>query len=442
MSAAVQDIASGLASLLGGARVTSEPSACAAFAVDGLSPRCVVYPASAEEAAATLRWAAEHELGVIPCRSATKLLIGNPPRRYEVALSLKDMNRVWHYEPSDLTISVEPGMKFGDFQEFVGRDGLWLPLDPPGGGRESVGGIVATNAAGPLRLAYGALRDMVLGMKIATTQGKVIKTGGRVVKNVTGYDTGKLLIGSYGTLGVIVEVSFKLFPLPPARATYALTTGTLGIARDLRRRILSSPLTPARFVLLDGAATSNHSKEPELWLEMHGSAKLLERAGREISSHAAAAGVAMRTIDPVEADSVWARVTDIQPWISKTIPGALVLKATLPDSAVEELMSRAEQEAQAEKAECAAIAQLGVGIVHLCLMSETSTELQAALIRRLRAATEALGGVLIIEHCPLPIKQQFDIWGNPGSDFALMKKMKSVWDPKETLSPGRSLGRM
>jgi glycolate oxidase FAD binding subunit len=442
VSAAVQDISAGLVSLLGGSRVTSEPSACGAFAVDGLAPRCVVYPASAEEAAATLRWAAEHELGVIPCRSVTKLLIGNLPRRYDLALSLKDMNRVWHYEPSDLTISVEPGMKFGDFQEFVGKDGLWLPLDPPGGGRASLGGIVATSAAGPLRLAYGAPRDMVLGMRIATTEGKVIKAGGRVVKNVTGYDTGKLLIGSYGTLGVIVEVSLKLFPLPPARATYALTAGTLGIARDLRRRILSSPLTPARFVLLDGAATSNNSKEPELWLEMHGSPKLLERAGREIAGHAAAAGAIIRIVDPAEADAVWTRVTDIQSWISTTFPGGLILKATLPDSAVEELISRAEQEAKAEKAVCAVIAQLGVGIIHICLMSEISTEFQSALIRRLREATEALGGALIIERCPLPIKQQFDIWGTPGSDFGLMKKMKTVWDPKETLSPGRSLGRM
>ncbi|MBI4164701.1 MAG: FAD-binding oxidoreductase, partial [Acidobacteria bacterium] len=402
MSAVVQDIAAGLAALLGGSRVTSDPEACAGFAVDCLVPRCVVYPSSAEEAATTLRWAAEHELGVIPCRSATKLQVGNLPRRFDVALSLKGMNQVWHYEPSDLTLSVEPGMKFSDIQEFVGKRGLWLPLDPPGGGRASLGGMAATNAAGPLRLAYGAPRDIVLGMKIATTQGQVIKTGGRVVKNVTGYDTGKLLIGSYGTLGVIAEVSLKLFPLPPARATYVLTAGTLGIARDLRRRILSSPLTPARFVLLDGAVTSKNTKEPELWLEMHGSHKLLERAGREIAGHAAAAGAIIRIVDPAEADALWTRVTDIQSWISASFAGAIVLKATLPDSAVEELISRAEQEAKAEKAQWAVVAQLGVGIVHLCLMSEISTELQAALIRRLREATAALGGALIIERCPLP----------------------------------------
>jgi glycolate oxidase FAD binding subunit len=305
-----------------------------------------------------------------------------------------------------------------------------------------LGGIAAASAAGPLRLTFGAPRDMVVGMKIATTDGKVIKAGGRVVKNVTGYDLGKLLIGSYGTLGVIVEISLKLFPLPPARATYAIAAGTLGIARDLRRRILASPLTPARMVLLHGRAIAADSKEPELWMEMHGSPKLLDRAVRELSSQAAAAGAALRVVDSAEVDRVWARATDIQSWITQDFPGAVVLKATLPDSAIEELISRAEQEAAAEKAECAVIAQLGVGIVHFCLLSETAVESHAALIRRLCAATESLGGALIIERCPLAIKQQFDVWGRPGSDFALMKKMKLVWDPQGTLSPGRGLGQV
>lgn len=440
MSLSLPDIAPGIAALVGDARVSTDPAACAAFAVDGIAPRCVAYPSSAEEVAATLRWAGEHDLGVIPCRNATKLSIGNRPRRYDLALSLKEMNRVWHYEPSDLTITVESGMKFGDFQEFVGKQGLWLPLDPLGGARASLGGIAATNAAGPLRLAFGAPRDMVLGMKISTTEGKVLKAGGRVVKNVSGYDVAKLLIGSYGSLGVIVELSLKLFPLPALRATYALSAGTLGIARDLRRRILASPLTPSRMVLLAGGAASRDSKGPELWLEMHGSTKLLERAERELTSHAAAAGVSIRTVDPAEADLFWGRASDMQSGLMPDDPGALVMKATLPDSGVEELISRAEQEAKAEKTEWTVIVQLGVGIIRFGILGGPAAAPQAGLIGRLRAATEALGGVLIIERCPLAIKERFDVWGTPGSDFALMKQMKQVWDPKGVLSPGRGLG--
>ncbi len=245
MITAVESSRSELAALVGDARVVSDPVACAAFAVDGKVPTYVVYPSSAEQVAAVLKSCADHALAVIPCRNGTKLGIGNPPIRYDVALSLKDLNQVWYYEPADLTVSVEPGMKLADFQHFVGRHKLWLPLDPPGGERASLGGILAANASGPLRVAYGGPRDMVIGMKIATTEGKIVKTGGRVVKNVAGYDMGKLLIGSYGTLGVIVEASFKLYPLPAASATFVFAVDALHRARELRRSLQRSHLQPS-----------------------------------------------------------------------------------------------------------------------------------------------------------------------------------------------------
>src|SRR5208283_2789389 len=196
-----------------------------------------------------------------------------------IALSLRDMKRVIHYEPADLTVSVEAGMRFGDFQNLIGQSGLWLPLDPRGGADSSIGGIIAASAAGPLRQGYGGPRDMVIGLKIATTDGRIAKTGGRVVKNVAGYDLGKLLTGSMGTLGVIVEACLKLFPKPPERATFTMRAGTLGIARDLRRGILRSPLDPMRLVLLDAQAKAllEDSTQPperpdaELWIELGGS---------------------------------------------------------------------------------------------------------------------------------------------------------------------------
>lgn len=450
MSLATEHAQAELSAIVGASRVVTDAETCTALTVDGKTSQCVVYPESQEELAAVLRCGADHELGMIPCRNGTKLSVGNLPRRYDVALSLKDMNRVWHYEPPDLTITVEPGMEFGDFQHFVGRDGLWLPLDPPGGARSSLGGIVATNAAGPLRLAYGAPRDIVLGMKIATTEGKVLKAGGRVVKNVTGYDIGKLLIGSYGTLGVIVEISLKLFPLPPQRATFAIPVGTLGIGRDLRRRILQSPLTPARMVMMDAAGAQHatagsaerSAKEPELWLEMAGSTRLIERCEREVGDMAKAAGAAVRRVEPDRAQDAWGRITDLRAWVGDSSPRAVILKATLPDSASEELMSRAEQEATGEKAQLAAFAQLGVGVVRFCVLSDPAPSALVGLIRRLRDATQGLGGALIIECCPPGVKRELDVWGTPGDDFAVMRKIKETWDPKGVLSPGRSVGRV
>ena len=448
MSATLQNAQSSLAAVVGASRVITDAAACAALSVDGKFPQCIVYPTTAEEVAAILRCAAQHDLGVIPCRNGTKLGVGNPPRRFDVALSLKDMNRVWHYEAADLTITAEPGMKFGDFQHFVSRDGLWLPLDPPGGSRASLGGIVATNACGPLRLTYGAPRDMVLGMKIATGEGKVVKAGGRVVKNVAGYDIGKLLIGSYGTLGVIVETSFKLFPLPRRRATFAIAVGTLGIGRDLRRRIQKSPLAPARMVLMNAGgvrmAAANppgrEAKEPEIWLEMAGSKRVIERCERELAELGKESAVVPRSVESAEAEAAWARLTDLRTCLPELSAEAIILKATLPDSASEELISRAEQEAEGEKAKLAAVAQLGVGIVLLSVLSQHAAPTMVSMIRRLRDAAQALGGALVVERCPLEIKTELDVWGAPGNDFELMRKLKALWDPKGILAPGRFLG--
>ena len=447
MTVAVGAAQSGLAAIVGAERVVADESARAAFAVDGRVPGWVVFPQSSAHVAGVLRFAAEHELAVIPCRNGTKLRVGNPPRRYDIALSLKDMNRVWHYEPADLTISAEPGMKFGDFLHFVGRHGLWLPLDPAGGGRASLGGIVATNSTGPLRLSYGAPRDMVLGMKIATSDGKIVKTGGRVVKNVAGYDMAKLLIGSYGTLGVIVEVSFKLFPLPVTRSTFVIPAGTLGIGRDTRRRILGSPLNPMRMVLLDaraatlmrrGTSVAAEIKEPEIWIEFGGSEKVLDRCARELEGLGKAAGAPVQRLEATSAVKVWDRIGDFQNCLSEVSPRVTILKVALPGAAGEEFLSRANQEAASEGVRLASFAQVGVGVVHLGLLDEVSETV--ALVGRLRSAAEDLGGALVVERCSPELKERLDVWGATGDDFNVMKQVKAAWDPKGVLSPGRFVG--
>ena len=436
------------AAIVGESRVTADSAACEGFTVDGKVPSCVVYPASAEEVAAVLQCAAAHELAVLPCRNLTKIGIGHPPRRYDVALSLKEMNRVWYYEPADLVISVEPGMKLGDFQHFVGRHRLWLPLDPAGGARASLGGILAASSSGPLRSAYGTPRDMVLGMKIATTEGKVIKTGGRVVKNVTGYDMAKLLIGSYGTMGVIVEASFKLYPLPAARATFVLRLSTLDGACELRRRIQRSPLQPQRLVLLDAEASklvrSGSPLAPaanteislwEVWVEAAGSARVIERYARELEELGRAVGA------PAErepAESAWARVADFRTWLSAAYPGLVVLKAVLPISATEQFLGQVEQ--QAEGLRRASLSQIGVGIVCVCVLEEPGAPSIRPLVERLRAAATSLGGALVVECCPAELKAEIDVWGPPGDDFEIMRKLKHAWDPKGILSPGRFVG--
>jgi len=155
LNTAVESIRAELASVVGESRVVSDAAACAGAAVDGVTPASVIYPASAEQVAEALKYASDRDLAVIPFRNGTKLGVGNLPRRYDLALSLKDLNQVWHYEPGDLTVSVEPGMKLGDFQRFVARDRLWLPLDPAGGSRATIGGVLAAGET----FDQGAVRE-------------------------------------------------------------------------------------------------------------------------------------------------------------------------------------------------------------------------------------------------------------------------------------------
>jgi glycolate oxidase FAD binding subunit len=448
---AVESMQLDLNSMLGEARVVTDPAVCASLAVDGVTPKCVAYPSSDETVASVLKYAAEHDLAVIPCRNATKLGVGNAPHRYDIALSLKELNRVWHYEPADLTITVEAGMKFGDFQHFVSKQRLWLPLDPAGGSRASVGGILATNSTSTLRALFGAPRDMVLGMKIATTQGKLVKTGGRVVKNVAGYDLGKLLIGSYGTLGVIVEASLKLYPLPAARATYVLRAPTLDMARDLRRRILHSPLDPLRLTLLDakaaaltrrGSRLETEGTDNEIWLEFGGSPRVIDRCERDLQDLGSQSAAPLQRWAGEVAEFFWGRISDPISWLSEVYHSLIVLKALLPIAATEDFMSLAQQEVGARTEEFALIAQPANGVIQLCLLQHTLQPGATEIVNRLRQSAEGLSGSLVVEKCPVELKQQTDVWGNTGDDFTVMRKVKAVWDPKGNLAAERLVGKL
>jgi len=437
--------------MVGDSRVVCDPAACQSFTVDGKAPQYVVYPQSAEQVAAVLKCAADHDLAVIPCRNLTKIGIGNPPRRYDVALSLKEMNRVWYYEPADLVISVEPGIKLSDFQRFVWRHRLWLPLDPPGGARASIGGILAANSSGPLRTAYGGPRDMVLGMKIATTEGKIVKTGGRVVKNVTGYDIAKFLIGSYGTLGVIVEASFKLYPLPAERATFVIPLAGLDAACELRRKVQQSHLQPLRMLLMDGATAGaarafspwgkgDRSEKFELWIEAGGSATVIGRYARELEEMAARVPTTVERLGVANTGDVWERIADLRTEIAQSFPDVVILRASLPIARGEEFLGRAHAEADSGRLWRASFAQPSLGIVHFCLRSEAGAPDVLAVAEKLREAADGLGGTLVVDRCPHHLKPQIDVWGPAGDDFEIMRKVKQTWDPKGILSPGRFVG--
>ena len=451
MSAYTTEVQTDFLSVVGESRATTDPAVCAGFAVDGVIPKIAVYPTYAEEVAEILRCAAAGDLTVIPCRNGTKLGIGAPPQRYDIALSLKDMNQVWYYEPDDLVVSVEPGMKFADLQRFLARHRLWIPLDPGGDERASVGGILAANAAGPLRLLYGGPRDMVLGMKIATPDGRIVKTGGRVVKNVAGYDLAKLMIGSYGTLGVIVEATFKLYPQVARRATWIVDPGTLATAREIRRDLLGSFLHPMRMVLLNARAqrlldrrfSSAGAHMPgtnfAIWIEAGGSDRVIARYADDLGTLAAKHGASLQNIESETAVGIWRQIADFGAGLTGEEQAPTAVRAALPIASGEDFLASAETAAQAEGCEAIGLVQMGVGIVELRLSPEPRAP-SPGLIETLRRAAVGLGGSLVVTRCPSELKAKVDVWGPPGDDFEMMRKLKAAWDHKSTLSPGRLVG--
>ncbi|MFN3485814.1 MAG: FAD-binding oxidoreductase, partial [Planctomycetota bacterium] len=203
-------------------------------------------PKTEEELLAILREGRPvHTLG-----SGTKLHWGPPPAPEARAVSLAGLDRIVAYEPGDLVVTVQAGALLSDLQATLAREGQWLPLDPPYA-RATIGGILAANSSGPRRLAYGTARDLLLGLRVAGPDGRVTRSGGRVVKNVTGYDLHKLHIGAFGTLGVLLEASFKLRPLPERRALFVLPCPTLRKAHEVLLSVFASRLRPAALEAID-----------------------------------------------------------------------------------------------------------------------------------------------------------------------------------------------
>jgi glycolate oxidase FAD binding subunit len=207
-----------LAGELDAGAVECAPASLAAHGVDGQTPALVCFPSEAEQVGSILRISAEAGAAVVPWGGGTSMRLGNIPRRVDVVIALKNMTALIEHDDANLTATVQAGMRVASFQEILGRRRQFLPLDPPHPERATIGGIVAANVNGPRRTMYGGVRDLVVGMKMVLATGERIKTGGKVVKNVAGYDLGKLFIGSLGTLGIVTETTFRMAPLPETAA--------------------------------------------------------------------------------------------------------------------------------------------------------------------------------------------------------------------------------
>jgi glycolate oxidase FAD binding subunit len=405
----------------------------AGYALAGLAPATVERPVTPEAVADALRRAGDGGQAVVPWGAGTKQRFGNPPRAYDVAVDLTALDQVLEYEPADLVVTAQAGMPLAALQRRLAQEGQFLALDPPFGAQATLGGTLATNASGPSRLLYGTARDLVIGLRVATPEGELVRSGGKVVKNVVGYDLNKLHVGGLGTAGVIVEVTFKVHPLPAAGATVSAAFSSLEAAHAVAGRVVRSALFPRAADLvrgLDGDAGWR------LLVWCAGSPAAVERQARDVREWCAPAGATeVARLDGEAHDALWLRLIEF----GRTAPGAAtqagaLLKLTCLPAQAAALLAAVDRAAGAP----AALVRSGNGVAYVAL-----AQADAALVRRVASGAHELGGSAVLEDGPDDLKRALDAWDPAGlaaaqrDDYALMRAIKAQFDPRSTLNPGR-----
>lgn len=362
----------------------------------------MIVPATPEELAGELASAQAAGRTIALIGNGTKKLMGGPLAPSEVTISTAGLDRVLRYEPSDLTISVQAGITYRELSGILAENRQMIPLDPPFAEEATIGGIVASNCSGPRRRLYGTARDMVIGMTFATLEGKLIQTGGMVVKNVAGLDMGKMMIGSFGTLAAIATINFKLNPMSAATRTFLRRFENLSDAITARDAVVQSVLQPAAIDLL------KWREGYELYVQAVGNRAVLGRYSNEFAG--------AEVLEGEEEQQVWRSIREFTPAMLAAHPGLAVVR--IPCTLTEAGKVLASLPAPA-------LARAGSGVCYGYFGD----------------ASEAIGRGLI-EFAPQAVRERRELWPSPGSDFEMMKKIKKMFDPQHLLNRLRLYGRI
>jgi len=441
-----------LEQIVGAEHAVAGPAAAVKFSVDGVVPGVVVRPGTQDEAAKVLAACADANAAVIPWGGGTAMGLGNPPRRADVAMPLDRLDRIVEFDAANLCATVEAGVTLAALQTALAQKREMLPLDPPAENKVTVGGLVAANLSGPSRLLYGTARDWVLGMRVALPGGERIHCGGKVIKNVSGYDMSKLFIGSLGTLGIITEVTFKLLPLPATQAAVVGLFPDLARATDVVRRTLESVLLPEALDCLDADATALVA--PRLGLEapagacglavaVAGSRETVERQVRDFSALFRDAGGRAMPLPDGRSVLAWDAIRNIFGLLPVPPAGRVLCKIAVPIGRTGDLFASAGALARRHELPVTVTAHAGSGVVWACYLlgpKAPPDEALADALEGLRREAEEAEGSLVLHDAPAPLKARVDAWGKPHDGFGVMKRLKAEFDPRGLCNPGRFLG--
>ena len=400
--------------------------ATAEDAVDGAQPSFVAEPGSVEETSELLRFAAEEGLAVSPRGGGTKSSLGNPPRALDLVLSTARMNEVIEHVPGDQVVRVQAGIKLQDLQERLTGSDQMLGLDPvEKDAGATVGGVVAANSSGPRRHRYGTIRDLIIGITVVLSDGTVAKAGGKVVKNVAGYDLSKLFTGSLGTLGVIAECNFRLHPRPETARTVAVVLGSAQAAGEAAQAVLHAQLVPS--------AVELHWSEDEKHLTV-----LIEgiepgvEAQSDTASYLLRGFGEVRTLTSEEAGS-------LGPLAPPGTEDEVAVKISAPPSELTGVLDSALGACSRRGVAPRITGHAGIGVTYVAL-SGRDEEAHVQIVEELREIWTRRGGSVVVRSAPPAFKERVEAWGPLGSRLELTRRVKQKFDPRGIMNPGRFAG--
>jgi glycolate oxidase FAD binding subunit len=455
----IANLANRLESLLGASRVVAAEEELRSYAVDGLVPKAIVRPASANEIADVARFALTEKLALVPCGSRSKLEMGMPPTRYDVAVDVSTLQSIAHYDAGDLTLAVDAGMSLRQLEEFLATNKQFLPLAVPCFESSTVGGAVASGIDSALRQQYGTARDFLIGAEFVDGKGELCKSGGRVVKNVTGYDLHKLLIGSLGTLGIITRLNFWTFPLPERTGGCLASFASSEDALAYRNRLAASGLPLTNLDLFDPEVASilvailnrtnvglPASLETNKWcvsVSFEGSDRVLRRIVADLEGHARGShAAAQEVLETAVDEALGGMLREAFEWLRWAAPLVALFRIMLPRTGTNDLKELA-QLAAANSLRHALLVR-SAGVIYLALLAENDDGAALDALKKSASGVFSValnnGGHAQLLHAPADVKQYLASANPNNLNMDLEKRIKRAFDPQNIFAPGRIVG--
>ncbi len=444
--------------IVGASHLLAGAEALAAYAIDGVRPAAVARPETAEETAALLA-AADAGTAVVPWGAGAHQHLGGVPARVDLVIDTTRQAGITDYTPADYVVAVRAGTRLRDLQAELAEHGQWLPIDPPGAHAATIGGLIAANRNGPRRLLWGSIRDLLIGIRVALPTGEVIKAGGKVVKNVAGYDLAKLFIGSFGSAGIITEATFKISPHPGEGLTIFSTVPDRVAAHDLTTAIMRSYLLPSaleavnppalrRLIAAYAGATQPGATSPQpelpasgregIWgvlLLVEGPEESRTRHVNEMRALTSGRG-RMDVLQGAAHDALWRAVAEFPS--PETHLGGVVCRAGGPIAGWIDLvhaLDEAPGSAGASASPVEVLVHAGSGLLYAAGPADGGPGMVEALGRE----AARTGGYTAVEVAPPPLKARLPVWGAPpqASALELMRRLRTAYDPRGIMVPGR-----